>query len=45
MFKECDYCLQEIVNIPKDVFGIMIAANMSENTNPVMLNYSLKICF
>lgn len=43
-FVERDFCFRETVNIPKDVFGIMIAANMSQNANPKFLNYSLRIC-
>lgn len=43
-FVERDFCFRETVNIPKDVFGIMIAANMSQETNPITLNFSLRIC-
>jgi len=45
LFKEKDFCHLEHVEVPKDVFGIMIAANMSKDFNPIMLNYCLKICF
>ena len=42
--KEVDYGEEDVINIPKDIYNLTIAANITRTCSPVQINYCLKMC-